>query len=428
MGDSSRTLSGRSIERFVGRRRFLQSTAAAGAFGIAGCTGLLGGSDEEGVEYWTLFEGGDGDTMDMMVESANGEHDLTINVQRVPWDEYYDRLYTSLTSDEAPDVAVLHADRMLEYEELVRPLTDEIGTDLYVEDVAQRGVRDDEQLAAPLDTHPLGLYYNRDIFEEAGLDPDDPPNTPEKFQEACDTITENTDYWAGQYHAGEGTVAILRMFMASRDGSVLTEEFDPGFDNEDGVDIAEFMNSWANENDWVPQDSDTGWEAWQRGEAGFLIDGTWHIGVLQQVDFEWGLTEPFILPDSEEPMTEANSHLLAIPASNSRSQEREEEAIEAIQLLTQEYNYMWGTGAGHLPASQEALESDDLRESETWELTLNTFYDMVENGQSVAPPATPNNAGYMEEIYQQFDDMRLGNLEPQEAVDNAADGVRQVFD
>ncbi|MFC4440224.1 MULTISPECIES: twin-arginine translocation signal domain-containing protein [Natrialbaceae] len=148
----------------VNRRRFLQTTGAIGAAGIAGCTGLMGGSQQDGVEYWTLFTGGDGDAMEGMVTEINesDDHDdLHINRQRVPHGEYYDRLYTSLTGDEYPDVAVLHADMIREYEDLVTPLTDEIGSDPYVDEVAEAVVVDGEQLAAPLDTHPSGCTITR---------------------------------------------------------------------------------------------------------------------------------------------------------------------------------------------------------------------------------------------------------------------------
>lgn len=44
----------------------------------------------------------------------------------------------------------------------------------------------------PIDAYALGLAYNREIFEQAGLDPDDPPSTWEEVREAAATITEKT--------------------------------------------------------------------------------------------------------------------------------------------------------------------------------------------------------------------------------------------
>lgn len=418
----------------VNRRRFLQSTGAIGAAGLAGCTGLMGGSQQDGVEYWTLFTGGDGNAMEGMVTEINesDDHDdLHINRQRVPHDEYYDRLYTALTGDEYPDVAVLHADMIREYEDLVTPLTDEIGSDPYVDEVAEAVAIDGEQLAAPLDTHPLGLYYNKDIFEEAGLDPEDPPNNYEEFEEAANAITENTDHWAVNIFEGGLVTMNFRMALSSLAGEPtpeLDENFEPTFDNDDGLAVLEEFHDWTQEYEWMPEDSDVGSDAWNAGELGMNINGTWHVSPTRQNDFEFGMTEPAVTPNSEAIFTNQSSHVLVIPKDENRDDERHEEAVETIRLLTQTYNDVWGYEAGHMPASVEALESDELRESDTWSDTLETFTAMINDGRGVAPPATPNNTAYKQQLYQPIDDMRSGNLSPEEALDDAVEGIRETFE
>ncbi|WP_368497141.1 ABC transporter substrate-binding protein [Herbiconiux sp. A18JL235] len=44
----------------------------------------------------------------------------------------------------------------------------------------------------PTSVDALGLIYNRQLFEQAGLDPDDPPATWDEVREAAKTITEKT--------------------------------------------------------------------------------------------------------------------------------------------------------------------------------------------------------------------------------------------
>ncbi|GAB3671416.1 hypothetical protein GCM10028856_22710 [Halopiger thermotolerans] len=414
--------------RRVSRRRVLQATGAAGLTGIAGCTGYVG-SSRDGVEYWTLFGGGDGTVMKAMVDEINAsdEYDLHINRQRVPWDEHYGRLYTSMVGGNPPDVAVMHSRMMRDYQNSLVPVTDEIGTDPYLEEVADGGVVDGEQLAVPLDTHPFGLYYNKEIFEEAGLDPEDPPNTAERFYECANAIVENTDYYAFDYFEGEFHAETMRMLLHSRGGQILTDDYEPAFDTENGHDVVQEMHDWVYEHEWAPVDPTTGWNAWNRGEVGMKLEGTWHISIVREAGFEFGLTEPFIMPESTSPVTVGDSHMLIIPESKDRDQERLEDAIQTVRLLTQEFNDRWGAEAGHLPASRRAVESDTLRESDTWEQTLETFYGMVENDQFIRPPATPNVEQYTEEIYQPLDDMRAGNIDPPAVIETAEKGVRQTF-
>lgn len=458
MSDSGNNLDSKRTAQFLNRRRFVQTAGAAGIAALAGCDGSGdgndgnadggsdGGSDDDGtddgtttdgnsgggsgddVTYWTLFGGGDGETMQSMVESVNADTDLTVNRQRVPFGEYYDRLYTSLTGGEAPDVAVMHADRLVEYQDLVVPLTDQISTDPYAESILDRVTVEDELLGVPLDTHPQGLWYNKDIFEEAGLDPESPPQTPEEFQSANEAIAENTDHNVGQIHAGGLSMGFFHMSLRSRGAQVLNDDrSEAAFDNEDGIAVADFYDTMVNENGWIPQSSDEGWNAWNNGEAGWLLDGTWHLSVVRDLDFDFGLAKPYMMPGSDDPVTSGNSHTLVVPRSESRSDETLQQAVELIRLLTQDYNLQWGSDAGHLPASQSALESDELRDTDTWDQSLSTFYEMATNGKVAYMPRTENNGEWTPEIWQRLNAVRQDDTEPEEAIEKAAQGVNQVL-
>ncbi|MFB9808739.1 hypothetical protein ACFFQF_28025 [Haladaptatus pallidirubidus] len=101
-------LDGNNRTSRIDRRSFIAAAGAAGITGLAGCSGFggFGGGNGGGsngkqtIEYWTLFGGGDGKAMEKMVNKFNESHDdITINRQRLPWDQYYDKLYTALTGE-----------------------------------------------------------------------------------------------------------------------------------------------------------------------------------------------------------------------------------------------------------------------------------------------------------------------------------------
>lgn len=56
------------------------------------------------------------------------------------------------------------------------------------------GVQDDEGriYGFPRQAYAMGLHYNRALFEQAGLDPDDPPTTWDEVREAAKAIAEAT--------------------------------------------------------------------------------------------------------------------------------------------------------------------------------------------------------------------------------------------
>ena len=195
----------------VNRRRFVKAAGAAGIAGLAGCTGGQPSSESTGgattgkssnseptkLTYWTLFSGGDGAAMKTLVGKFNEEHDsIQIQRERQPYDEYYDKLFTSATSGDAPDLAVMHASQQRRFQDAIVPIEEHLDGGIdekYVSSIWDRTKLDGKKYGLPLDTFVNGLYYNKDIFEEAGLDPEKPPTNFSELEEAANAITENTD-------------------------------------------------------------------------------------------------------------------------------------------------------------------------------------------------------------------------------------------
>src|SRR5690606_34724810 len=62
------------------------------------------------------------------------------------------------------------------------------------------------------------LYYNADLFREAGLDPDNPPQTWEEVKAAGEAIVANTDaegFFPGAYGPADGTFVYQAILMSN---------------------------------------------------------------------------------------------------------------------------------------------------------------------------------------------------------------------
>lgn len=85
----------------------------------------------------------------------------------------------------------------INYEQLVKveDLYKE-GQDITVaqEDLDEHAVRavsyDGEMIAMPFNASSILLYYNKTMFEEAGLDPENPPATIAEMADACSKLVE----------------------------------------------------------------------------------------------------------------------------------------------------------------------------------------------------------------------------------------------
>jgi len=173
---------------------------AVGATGLAGCLG--GGSNvdpisEDSLTVWHAMGGGLGETLNGLGEQFTEE--TGIDVEMVFQDSYEGVLTNTLSaldSGEVPDLAQidsLFAAQVLGTE-AVEPvgdlLSDDFPTDDFLPNVTSFFTVDGKLQSMPFNNSNAIMYYNRTAFEEAGLDPDDPPTTVGEIRDYSETLVE----------------------------------------------------------------------------------------------------------------------------------------------------------------------------------------------------------------------------------------------
>jgi raffinose/stachyose/melibiose transport system substrate-binding protein len=122
---------------------------------------------------------------------------ITIELVPQPNNEYYNLLGTAIAADFGPDVMLIHGGtRLTERQDIMMPLDDFIGDEADNFINLQNGWADTETgeiLALPISIQGFVYYYNKNIYAEAGLDPEVPPTTWEELTANCEAIMENTD-------------------------------------------------------------------------------------------------------------------------------------------------------------------------------------------------------------------------------------------
>lgn len=389
------------------RRRFLQAAGASGIAGLAGCFGIGGGGGGGGeggsgggdmeLSYWTLFGGGDGKVMKSIIEKFNEEQPLgdnvTINRQRTPWDEHYNRLFTSMTGGSPPDMAISHASYLRRFKSTLTDISGYVSSTDYVESILGACKIDGGQYAVPMDSHPVGLYYNVDILKEAGVEP--PIENYTQFEEACNAILENTDslpFSPDPYWGGGGGFRQWFMGLNQYGGKMFNDDLSEAvFGGEAGTKSLEFLASVSGERGWDKPDisEDRVAQSFRNGNVAMTVNGTWYVNVMREQSFEWGFDKPRVFPEADQLRSTADSHTVIVPQQSNASEERIKTAVKAAEWITQE-NPAWGAKAGHLPAYNPILDSDELRNADIWNKTLKSFMEMAQEGQLAYWPQLPN--------------------------------------
>jgi ABC-type glycerol-3-phosphate transport system substrate-binding protein len=106
-------------------------------------------------------------------------------------DTYYQLLSSAVASQSGPDVALVHAAAQAwEFGDFFVDLTPHVADwRSEISDVSWSAVTQEGRiLAMPITVQGFGMYYNKALFEQAGLDPDVAPSDVEDFFAAMDAL------------------------------------------------------------------------------------------------------------------------------------------------------------------------------------------------------------------------------------------------
>jgi multiple sugar transport system substrate-binding protein len=374
------------------------------------------------LDYWTLFGGGDGVVMKNIIDRFNEEQPLgdniTINRQRTPWDEHYNRLFTSMTGGDPPDMAISHASYLRRFQETLVDISDYVSSNDYVETILSACQLGDGQYAVPMDSHPVGLYYNVDVLREAGVEP--PIENFSQFESACNAILENTEalpFSPDPYWGGGGGFRQWFLGLNQYDGQMFNDDLSEAvFDGGAGTGSLEFLASVSGDRGWDRPDisEDRVAQSFRNGSVAMTVNGTWYVNVMREQSFEWGFDKPRVFPDADQLASTADAHTVIVPDSGA-SEERVQAAVDAAEWITQQ-NPSWGAEAGHLPAYNPILNGDQLREADIWDRTLQSFMEMAQDGQLAFWPQLPNADLYAGSNWTWLTDAYSQNTPPGEAI------------
>jgi multiple sugar transport system substrate-binding protein len=202
----------------------------------------------------------------------------------------------------------------------------------------------------------LYLYYNKEVMERAGLDPESPPVTWEEFLEQASQISEagNGRYYGLHLGFTSGwfneRVVLQLATTVSEDTGVPAEHL-PGrmvnwrtgeiFDAEQIPEVAEFFREMIERDAIHPDFLNTGRSQataqWAAGQAAFVFDGSWRLQELLRTepDLNFGIA---MLPSKTgtPPLWGVEGGSQNAFAVSSRSQ-NVEAAVRLFEFLTEDY-------------------------------------------------------------------------------------------
>ncbi|MCD9020829.1 ABC transporter substrate-binding protein [Cohnella silvisoli] len=183
---------------------------------LAACNNK-GKSDEEvTLTFWNGFTGPDRPAYEAMVNEFMKAHPkIKIEMDIQPWDTLLAKLPTSLVSGKGPDIAAFNASLIPQYAKAgnILPLEDlysskDIDQSVLPPSLVKQMQFDGKFFGAPANFATLMMYYNKDLFKAAGLDPEKPPATWDEWKDAIlkTTKSEGSDKQYGLVIGDHATI------------------------------------------------------------------------------------------------------------------------------------------------------------------------------------------------------------------------------
>jgi len=377
------------IRRTASVAAIAAASLALSSCGFGGSGG--GGGDADGATTLdmlvpTYSEGTKGLWEGVIADFEAANEDIEINLQVESWDNLESVLNTKIQAGSAPDIYNGGAFSGFASEGLLYP-AEEIASAETLADFQESFAANEEvegtQYGLPLIASARAMFYNTELFEEAGVDA--PPTTWDELYDAAEAITEETGKPGYGMPLGSEEAQGEALIWFGGNGGGYGDENTIAVDTPENVEAAEFMQKMI--DDGLTQ-SDPGstqrtpmLNVFFQGQIGMVYGLPQNVGQIAEEypDLEYGIAQVATADGSPATLGVAD-RLMAFQNDGDKA-----EAITRFMdyFYSQEVYTNWVESEGFLPTTKsgsEALEGDE---------DLKPFLDMLPDAVFY-PTTNPN--------------------------------------
>jgi len=419
-----------SEEYSIDRRRMLGAIGGGGIIAISGCLGGDGSDggdgDDGGQETIQFLTMGVGDNIKQFFEENNvqfeEEYNANLEFTSVTWDNAQQTVNNRVDGGEAPDVARWPArwiPQLVGKEELVQ-ITDmmegEFG-DKFYQGMADGCMYQGEYYGAPWAASNKCLYYNKDVFEAAGLDPENPQiDTWDDMLSAAQTITEETDTSALGL-AGSDVISTASQYYHYHwsYGADLIDDGQPVVNSDEAVEALSFysdlhLEHGVTQSSPLSSDRQDIRQLFESGSLGMVIAHV-YAGLNidnSDADFDYGIVQ---VPEGPAGRYSLNT---IDGVSIFAQTEVEDLARDLLRFyFDEDRHFEYASNKGFMPTMEAVGDRDYFQDSENWS-------PFIEAGQYArARPKLSNFNQFNNRMVQAIQEALGDQKAPREALDDA---------
>ena len=384
-------------------KRMAAGLLAAGmAAGLVGC----GGGNQSGAAAdgnvnltFQIWDVAQRDGMQAMCDAYTAQHpNVKIEVQVTSWNEYWTKLEAAATSGQMPDIFWMHTNELLKYADngMLADCSDIVDTSKFSEvSLSNASGSDGTLYAVPKDKDTVGLVYNKEMFDAAGVSYPDENWTWDDLTDASQKIYDATGKY-GYMAYGDDQLGYWN-FVYQNGGYILNEDkTQAGFTQPATAEAMKFYIG-LQQYDWCPDQNyfaeTAPGTAFFSEKGAMFFEGDWNIlAELQNYPEMQGKWDVAVLPKAPNPVNgdgraTISNGLSYATAANNKNLDTVKDVLKFFG--SEEGQRIQGESGAAIPA-YIGLEETFLGVFEEYDINMQVFLDMFDYSiQSVNNASRP---------------------------------------
>lgn len=292
------------------------SLSAGMALGLTACGS---GTSRDGKTHLTfqIWDVAQRDGMQQVCDAYTAKNpDVVIEVQVTSWGEYWTKLEASAISNQMPDIFWMHTNEILKYADYgkladVTDLYDDESKTYYTDHFSETSLgniqgSDGRYYGVPKDKDTVGLVYNKEMFDAAGVAYPNEEWTWDDLTEASQKIYDATGKY-GYMAYGDDQLGYWN-FVYQKGGCILTEDKERGgFDQQPTIDAMKFYIGLQS-YDWCPDQNyfaeTSPGTAFFSEQGAMFFEGNWNVlNEMKNYPEMAGKWDVAVLPKCPDPVS-----------------------------------------------------------------------------------------------------------------------------
>jgi len=310
---------------------------------------------------------------------------IEVKVEVTPWDQYWTKLEAGAKGGSMPDVFWMHSNEIAKYAtggvlmDLTETYADsEIASlDNFPEELVELYSTEDAVYGIPKDYDTIAMWYNKTLFDEAGIAYPDETWTWDTLLETAQALNDPDN---GVY----GVLAPLNRqegyhnFIFQNGGYVLSDDkTESGFRLDETIEAVQWYADLSVKHGVSPTQSqfaeNTNLSFFQSGRGAMGFFGSWMTGEMANNDYTAANADVAPLPKGDQAATLFNGLANAVAAST----ENEEASLKFVEFLgSEEAMRLQGENGAAIPAYKGTEETFVAAYSQ---FNMQVYVDQMEN-------------------------------------------------